>query len=248
MPGGSTSDSRQVVSRHRPGWGERSFLARIELPVLHELLDTGTVTRFRPKQPLMSEGELSATVCLLLSSYVKVTARRDNGGDTLLAVRCGGDLVGELAAVDGRPRSATVVACGREPVDAVCLESDAFLSVLSRWPRALVTLTESVSSKLRTSTRRRVERTGCAAEVRLARILVEMAEDHGTPGHSPGQGHSRSVVIGVDISQVEWGTLMSATESTAQRAMGKLRAKGLVDTRYRRATIRDLAALRDFAG
>ncbi|MDX3850432.1 cyclic nucleotide-binding domain-containing protein [Streptomyces sp. AK02-01A] len=52
----------------------------------------------------------------MLDGVVKATGRTEDGRDALLAVRMDGDLVGELASMDARPRSATVTTCG--PVTA----------------------------------------------------------------------------------------------------------------------------------
>ncbi|MEK8170702.1 cyclic nucleotide-binding domain-containing protein [Streptomyces sp. M19] len=60
----------------------------------------------------MREAEESTFVLILLDGVVKATGRTHDNRDALLAVRMGGDLVGEFAAVDGRPRSATVTTCG----------------------------------------------------------------------------------------------------------------------------------------
>jgi CRP/FNR family transcriptional regulator, cyclic AMP receptor protein len=75
--------------------------------------------RFRKGQTLISEGEQADDIFLLLDASVKVSAQLDAGGRALLAIRIGGDVVGEIAAMDGGTRSATVSACGHEPVIAV---------------------------------------------------------------------------------------------------------------------------------
>ncbi|MGW6355942.1 cyclic nucleotide-binding domain-containing protein [Streptomyces sp. NPDC055092] len=69
--------------------------------------------RFDADAVLVRQGMNDRYVLLLLSGLTKVTAVVENGETSLLAVRAGGDTVGEMAAMDGSaPRSATVTACG----------------------------------------------------------------------------------------------------------------------------------------
>jgi CRP/FNR family transcriptional regulator, cyclic AMP receptor protein len=76
----------------------------------------GAQARYPAGRVLMREAEETTFVLLLLDGVVKATGRAAGEREALLAVRMGGDLIGELAAVDGRPRSATVTTCG--PVTA----------------------------------------------------------------------------------------------------------------------------------
>jgi hypothetical protein len=68
-----------------------------------------------------------------------------------------------------------------------------------------------------------------------------MAEDHGF------QPRGKELVVGVNLTQIELGTLVGVAEITAQRGLRQLRRSGLVVTDERRLIIRDLDALRDAA-
>jgi CRP/FNR family transcriptional regulator, cyclic AMP receptor protein len=195
---------------------------------------------FRAGEELIQEGAIGTDAYFLLSSYVKVTAQLRDGGTALLAVRVGGDVVGEVAATDPDRRLATVRACGLEPVYALELAREDFTRVMSTHPDSLLRLTQMVSRKLRTATRRRVDFTGCTALVCMARVLVELADDYGVP---TGNG----IVIGIDLTQLELGTLIGFQVSSAQRSLRELRRQGLVNTRNRRPIIRDISALRRLA-
>ena len=114
---------------------------------------------------------------LLLDAIVKVTAQMDEGGTALLAVRLGGDIVGEIALVDGQGRTATVSACGNDPVTAVRVSHNEFRGLLNRHPDAAISLASAIGRKFRSATRRRIDSTGCEAKVRLARALRELKQD-----------------------------------------------------------------------
>jgi CRP-like cAMP-binding protein len=202
------------------------------MPALRDFLSAGELSVFRKGDVLLYEGEEASHVFLLLDACVKVTTRLDAGGQALLAIRVGGDVVGE--------RTATVSACGNEVVSTVRLSGEALRSVLDRNPDAAVSLASAVSHKLRSATRRRVDISCCTAKVRLARVILELVEDY-------GRLTARGTLIGVNLTQTELGALVGVGETTAQRALRDLRKNGLIVNVGRRLLIPDLAALRSAA-
>ncbi|SFB59075.1 cAMP-binding domain of CRP or a regulatory subunit of cAMP-dependent protein kinases [Amycolatopsis marina] len=230
----------KLIDSHSDFWRIDSFLSRLRRDTLDRLATVGRLVEFRAGDTLITEGDDDTAVLLLLSSFVKITAALDGTGDALLALRFGGDVVGEMAAVDHGKRSATVRACGRAPVIAVSIDRGDFLSTLRPDPEAMLTLTATISSKLRSANQRRIDFTGCSTPVRLAKVLLELASTHGDSSNG-------ATVIGVDLTQIEVGTLVGVKQATAERGLRKLRSSGLVDTSGRRFIVRDLEALRRLA-
>jgi CRP/FNR family transcriptional regulator, cyclic AMP receptor protein len=234
--------AKQVVARTRAEWSSRSFLAQLAQAELDAVVEAGRLRRFGSGELMVEEGGLDSNVYLLLTPCAKVTAALPGAGEALLAVRVAGDVVGELAALDGGPRLATVRACSQGPLYTLMLTAGSFSELLDRNPRAARWLSGSMAAKLRSATRRRIDYSGFPPHVRLARVLVEMAEDHGY------QPRGKDLVVGVNLTQVELGTLVGVAEVTAQRGLRRLRREGLVVTDERRPIIRDLAGLRKTAG
>lgn len=240
MGGEHEIDALEIARRCSAEWPRNSFLARLDMSALYDFLSAGELIVFRKGDVLLCEGEEASHVFLLLNACVKVTTRLDAGGQALLAIRVGGDVVGEIAVMDGGERTATVSACGNEVVSAVRLSRDALRSVLDRNPDAAISLASAVSHKLRSATRRRVDISCCTAKVRLARVMLELVEDCGRLG-------ARGTLIGVNLTQTELGALVGVGETTAQRALRDLRKNGIIVNVGRRLLIPDLAALRSAA-
>src|SRR5690606_14401364 len=108
------------------------FPARLESQERTALLALGRELRFAPRVVLLHQREPSSHVLFLVQGWTKVTAAAANGYEALLALRGAGDVVGESAALTGRPRSATVTAL--EPVRAVAVEHGRFRDFLSHSP------------------------------------------------------------------------------------------------------------------
>jgi CRP/FNR family transcriptional regulator, cyclic AMP receptor protein len=231
----------QVVADGAGGWRPTSFLGGVAPSVRADLLAAGELLSFPAGSRLITENDEDDWTFLILRSFTKVTAELDEGGEALLAVRVGGDVVGELAAVDGRARSATVTACGRAPVDAVRVEAGLFREIIAQDGASSMLLSASISGKLRAATRSRVDYTGLPPVQRLARSLLELVE---ACGRSTGTG---GLIIQASLTQIELGTLIGVKRATAERAVARLRSRGLIDTSGRHPIVRDLEALRRFA-
>jgi CRP-like cAMP-binding protein len=215
-----------------------SLLAALTPGAADELVRLGTGCRFTSGTVLLREGESSTHVYFLLDGIVKVTATTPEGGFALLAIRATGDLVGELAGLDGQPRSATVTAAGT--VAARVIAQPVFNGYLNRHADAAVAVGRSVAAKLRWATRRRIDFSGREVRVRLARVLVELAGSYGV--RTPA-----GVRIGVPLTQPELAALVGAAEPTVHQALAALRRDRVVDTGYRSTTILDPPALRAVA-
>ncbi|GAB7037605.1 MULTISPECIES: Crp/Fnr family transcriptional regulator [Catenuloplanes] len=218
-----------------PEWGPGTFLAQLAPELVTELLALGVRRRFEAGHVLIRQGDRGTHVELLLLGFVKVTTLAGDA-DTLLSVRMPGELLGETAVLTGAPRNATVTTCGR--VISVVLSGPAFEGFLRRRPDAMRLVTASVVGQLQFANRRRTDFGAYPAHIRLARVLIEIAD---------GCGRSRpdgSVEIGVTLSQPELATMIGIAQATVQKAMQELRGKGLIETGYRRLVVCDLPALR----
>ena len=234
------AEAMQLIQDNCRTWRAGSFLGALQPAALQTLVMAGESFGFDKAERLTVEGGASTDVFLLLSSFVKVTARVGRTGEALLEMRVGGDVVGEIAARDGGPRTATVTACGHEPVNAVRLSWQDFEQCLADFPDARRRLEQAILAKFRTATLRRIDNSSTRARIRLARALVTMAEDFGMPSRG-------STVIQVDLTHVEWGSMISCSEKTVERAMADLARDGLVERNRKRPIVRDLEALREFA-
>ena len=215
-----------------------SFLAKLPETSRSGLLGLGTLREYPPGKVLIREGEATAHAFVLVTGFVKVTATTPEGHLALLAIRAAGELIGELASLDGQPRVATVTCAGR--VRARLVPQPDFRRFLAGHPDVALAVGSSVGAKLRWATRRRVDFGSREVRIRLARVLLELADAYGTAGRAGAE-------IGVDLTQPELAGLVGAAEPTVHRALAGFRHAGLVGTGYRRITVVDRARLEALA-
>ncbi|MGD0242976.1 MAG: Crp/Fnr family transcriptional regulator [Streptosporangiaceae bacterium] len=219
-----------------PEWPAGSLLGLLPAATRVALLDIGTAVEYQEPRVLMREGELSTHVILLRSAVTKVIGRAGNGRESLLAIRVTGDIVGELGAIDKKPRSATVATCG--PARLNVIRSADFEGFLRRYPEAALALSRVIGDRLRMATQHRVDISCNSVRVRVAHVLDELATGYGRP-------HENGIVIDLDLTQKELGELVGAADTTVHKALRAMREAGLVETGYQQLIITDIAGLRE---
>jgi len=220
-------------------WAPGTFLAILQPATARDLLDHSVQRQFPAGRRLLREGAGDTHVELLISGFAKATATVD-GIETLLGIRLPGEIIGEISALTGEPRSATVTACGQ--VIAAVIARSEFEAFLRRHPEATPHVTAMVAKQLRWANRRRTDFGAFPANIRLARLLADIAD---LCGSTRPDG---SVEITVPLSQPELATMIAVAQATVQKAIHELRSLHLINTGYRRLTIVDVGALRAFSG
>jgi CRP/FNR family transcriptional regulator, cyclic AMP receptor protein len=215
------------------------FLARLGPVDREALCARGRRRQWPTGASLFLEGEQCSTVMIVVSGRVKVFSLTENGEEILLAVRGPGALLGELSAVDGAPRSASVAAL--EPVVALVVPLRSFVEFMRQHGDAAIALLQMVTGKLRDADRKRIEVAAHDIAGRVALRLVELADRFGEPD---GQG----VRIAVALSQDELAGWVGASREAVAKALRVLRDRGYVTTGRRTMTVLDLERLRLRAG
>ncbi|MEU9890377.1 Crp/Fnr family transcriptional regulator [Sphaerisporangium sp. NPDC051011] len=231
---------------HGPGprrlgnWPPRSLLGSLEPATRDLMLRLGTATQFGAGETLLREGDPdSRHVLLLIDACVKVVSDTADGHTVLLAIRTDGDLVGELASLDGQPRVASVIAV--KPSVVRRIGQGEFLDFLDHNPAVSRAVYRVVTTKLRNSTWHRIEYGSTPAPLRLARVLVQLAAQH-------GERVPEGIEIRLALTQPDLAALAGAREPTVHKELRALRHRGVVETGYRRILISDPAALHAIAG
>ncbi|MFB6392498.1 Crp/Fnr family transcriptional regulator [Polymorphospora lycopeni] len=195
---------------------------------------TGTEKRFPAEQVIIRQGDEDEHVYLLLSGLVKVTAL-DADQETFLAIRVGGDVIGEMAALEKRPRSASVVTS--VPTEARVIQRAELQAFIEQCPDGAIELMRMMSERLRWSNSRRIDLTTRSATARVSRILYEIARIYGREVPAGWD-------LGVPLTQAELASLAGVARRTAEKVLHDLSQRRLVSPGYRRLVITDVQGLR----
>jgi CRP/FNR family transcriptional regulator, cyclic AMP receptor protein len=216
-------------------WPRGTLLDALDLDDRRALIACGTQRLFGSGENLIMEGDAAREVFLLLDGWAKVVGNTADGRAVLLSIRTTGDVVGELAALDGKPRSASVIVATR--VTARVITQSQFLAFLGASPAAALAVSRSIAAKMRLVTRHRIDVSGAPVLQRVTRVLEYLVESYATPC-------AEGLRIDVPLSRPELAALVGVAEPSLYRALAYLHSRHVLVTRHRREIICDLAALK----
>lgn len=225
--------------------GDELAFARALTGQEHEsVMALGSRKRYAADSHLLTEGDRSSHVVIILQGWVTVSVATDRGATRLiLGLRGPGELLGEMAALDNHPRSATVRALG--PIEAQVISGDAFRRFLALYPRVSGLVMRQLTFRLRSADQERSALASLTVLQRLATRLMELsrAEPAGpfTPSAS-SRGPSPAGTV-VHLAQDELAATVGATREAVAKALRLLRTQQVVRTGNRMVEILDPALL-----
>jgi CRP/FNR family cyclic AMP-dependent transcriptional regulator len=194
----------------------------------------GRLIHVRSGQALFVEGDRAERVFLVQRGWVVISCVGAGGREVVLAVSGPGDVIGELSAFDGRPRSATAVAA--DDVEAVVASSEALTRALAE-PGAALELIGVLAARLRDDTRKVVDFATLSTSGRIAWRLSELADRFGEPV-------AEGVSVALPLSQDQLASWCGASREAAVRALRALRMLGVISTGRRSVVVHDPEQLR----
>ena len=207
----------------------QTFVAAVGPEGIAQLRAVGARRRFPAGATIFVEGDQAFEALVLLDGSVKVTVTAADGREVILDVLGEGELVGELAAVDGEARSATTVAL--DQVEVLAIASTTFVEFLHGHPAVMFNLLVSVMGRLRNSDRRQLEFGTSDALGRVCGRLVELADRYGTTNAAG------AVEVESPVSQGDMAAWTGMSREALVKALRTLRELGWIENQGRRFTL-----------
>jgi CRP/FNR family transcriptional regulator, cyclic AMP receptor protein len=168
---------------------------------------------FAKGKTLFVRGETGNRLYLIADGRVRVAIVTDEGRELSFRHATAGDLVGEIAALDGEPRSADALALSA--VRAYSLERAALTDLCASHPAILTALVRYLCRKIRDTSNQLEAIAFYPIEVRLARFLLV-----GLGGRKAESGKRLPLDLG--FSQTELAQLLGASRPKVNAALGWL--------------------------
>jgi len=194
----------------------------------------GMEKRLQPGEVLFNEGDIGEIMYLIREGKIKITKGKGDEEKTL-AVLKEGDFFGEMAIIDGSPRSAGAVAI--TPVSLLVIEKESFKDKLRANPLIDYVL-ETLTRRLRTADEQIRLLTIKSEERRVLAHIITKAKETG-----------KETATGIEITPFSFENLAHITgisESKVKDYVNKLVQVNLVMLRENSLTIRAIADLDDY--
>lgn len=195
-----------------------SVLASLPDAALDMLVRRARAVRFAKGAAIYQRGDQGDSLMIILSGRVKITNITGDAREVALNFLGAGDLNGELAALDGKQRSANATAL--EATEALVIWRRDLLPVLEQNPKAMLGIIETLAGKVRTMSAA-VEHSGLQMTAKAASALLRLADQHGRPA-------SDGVLIDIKLSQRDLGNFAGLSRENMNRQLSQLREHGLI--------------------
>ena len=191
--------------------------------------------RYARGEVIFLEGDQGTALCLIAEGRIRIQLTGADGREVVINVYGPGEIFGEMALLDGEPRSADAIA--QDASRVFWLQREDFAAFLDTHPRASMTMLASLSRRLRHTTRVVQDATFRDVPARLARVLLDLAARN-------GQAIPQGIRIESRLTQGELAAMVGASRETVNRALRGFEQRGLIGWEANRITINQPDQLR----
>jgi CRP-like cAMP-binding protein len=184
-----------------------------------QLLSLGVERQFNDGQLIFQRGDPGNSMMLVLQGQVRISIVSEEGKELIFNIIQSGECFGEIALLDGQPRSADATAVGKCTLFTLARQD--FIPVLERHPQVAIRLMILLCRRLRTVTTFTERLVFENLPARLARLLIKLAETESVP--TPA-----GICITRKLSQKEIGGLVATSRESVNKQLQTWRIEGLL--------------------
>lgn len=203
----------------RPG-APQSVLSGLPEKLSQQLFGSATKSHLAADQTLFLAGDAGDGCYRVDKGLLKVVMHSANGDERILAILGPGAIVGELAMLDGQPRSASVAAV--RDTDLLFISRAKFEEIARMNPEVYKHLVTMLAQRLRETDAVIAAESFLPLRGRVAITLLELAEHF---GENVGQGR---VVIRQKFDQSELAALAGIARENVNRILADWKRRKLV--------------------
>jgi CRP-like cAMP-binding protein len=206
--------------------GATPFFSRLGGDAVASIAALCTTHALGPDELLFQKGDSGDALYGIRRGRIRISSGSEAGRAMTLNILGSGDVFGEIALLDGRPRTAEARALER--CELFALRRRDFMAFLEGNPSVAVSVIELLCERLRWMSDRVEEAALVPVEVRLARRVLMLAQDYGSD---------------VQISQHELGQFIGVSRERVNRQLRRWKRDGLVSVGRSRIGLLDCARL-----
>lgn len=218
---------------------QHAFFADIHDDGLDDLIGISQIKIFKGRQAICRQGEDAENMYVVLSGRVKICTTSHAGKETVLAFMGPGDVLGEIAVLDGGLRTASAITIEESRV--LVISRPGFISYLETHPKVALNIIGVLCGRLRKTDQFVEEMTTLQAGPRLAKALLRLAEQYGKPQPSGG------MLVDIKLSQANLGAHAGLMRENVNRQLKMWEDEGLLGGEGGMITLFQMEALENIA-
>jgi CRP-like cAMP-binding protein len=213
------------------------LLAGLDAAGLADLARGMRVRRFRRGETVFHVGDPGDALFIVMAGSIKITLPADTGDEAILATLRSGDFFGELALLDGAPRSATAVAI--EPTETYVLSRDGFRELIASQSQMREALLATLAAEVRRLTNHVEELHFLDITGRLASRLVRLAAEGGSTRLPDG-----AIRLAGPLTQGDLAAMIGCTRQSVNKLLGMFSDDGFIRLERDRIVVVNLDGLK----
>jgi CRP/FNR family transcriptional regulator, cyclic AMP receptor protein len=187
--------------------------------VLDEVVKFVSVQHYEAHQEIFAKGERGLALFGVLTGRVCIYTASSEGEEVILNVLEPREIFGEIALLDGGPRTASARAM--KATALLQIHRDHFLPFLRRHPELGASIMAVLCGRIRMNVEYIEDAVFLHLPARLAKRLIDLADVHGKPD-------PHGVRIDFKLSQSDLAHMIGATRESVNKELGVLREHGLI--------------------
>ena len=207
-----------------------SFFAALSEPELDSLARCLVRRTFARGVIIFHKDSPGRTLYIIESGKVRIFVLSESGREISVNIYGPGDVFGELALLDGLPRSAGAMVV--EKTTVLTLHRDDFLWHLGKYPRMARSIIEILSARIRYTTVYAESLAFLDVYGRVAEKLLELCDRYGVE-------RADGIEIDLHLTQSELASWVAATREHVNRVLGAFRDQGLIKIEGQRIVVLD---------
>lgn len=188
----------------------------------------GSVRQFKKGEIIYHQGDNATTFCYLKKGKVKVYMTSVDGMEKTLNTATSGEILGEGAFFDKKPRVSS--ACAISDSQVIMIDEPTLINLFSQHPVLAFELLEILANRIRLLSFQLDSMTFLQADSRIARILLQNEKD-----------------CVVRLTHEEIADVVGVSRVTVSKILGRLTKKGILSTEYRKIIIKDSKYLEEIS-
>jgi len=217
-----------------------SLFSRLAEPDIDAIASVATTKRLAERDELFHKGDEGRQLFVVASGRLKVITTSDMGDDVIFCLVDPGEVVGEVALLIDRERTATVVAM--KSSELIAIDRRDFQQLLRTRPEVAMSMLSVLAERLARISEFVEDTQFLNLPVRLAKKVIELAHRH---GRSDEKG--KRVELDVKLSQEEWGDLVGTTRESINKQFREWAESGLISAERGRFVLLDRGAMEKLA-
>lgn len=184
---------------------------------------------------VVQEGTPGGSLFVVVTGLLKVFVTSPGGEEMVLVTLKPADVFGELALVDGGPRSASAQALERSTL--LVLGRNALLEIVAEEPSLTDALLRSVGALVRRLTAQAADLVFLDLHGRVAKLLLGLAEDQGEQTES-------GKVLDLHMTQSDLAHMVGGSRQSVNQILRSFEERGYVELRGRQILVKEPESLR----